>query len=231
MPFLTADMVKDEKEKEQVAEVLGRMQQVDKKKFWYVKRAIDITMALIALLVFSIPMLLITLIIFCMDPKDNPIFCQTRTGRHGKEFQLYKFRTMVPGADQMKESLLQANEMDGPVFKIKNDPRVTKFGRFLRKTSLDELPQFFNVLKGDMAVIGPRPPIPKEVKQYTKYQMIRLTVTPGITGLWQVQPNRNDLSFDEWVDLDIEYILHRSVAMDIKIMLRTAVVMLKGEGR
>ena len=131
----------------------------------------------------------------------------------------------------MVEDLKKYNEMDGPVFKIKEDPRITKFGGFLRRTSLDELPQFFNVIKGDMAVIGPRPPIPREVEQYTEYQKLRLTVTPGITCLWQVQPNRNDLSFDEWVNLDIAYILNRTIWLDIQIMFKTAWVMFRGEGR
>lgn len=231
MQFVAETGVKDEQELRQIKEILEKMFQSHKKNFWRVKRLVDIVTSLFCILVFSIPMIIITAIIFFSDPKSSPFYYQERMGRHGKIFNLYKFRTMVPGADRMLPELLEQNEMDGPAFKIKNDFRITKFGRFLRKTSLDELPQFFNVLKGDMTIIGPRPPIPREVDQYTEYQKLRLTVTPGITCLWQVQPRRNDLTFDEWVALDLEYILHRNLWLDIKIMFKTVWVMFRGEGR
>jgi len=137
----------------------------------------------------------------------------------------------VPDADKLLEKLLDKNEMAGPAFKIDNDPRITKVGKFLRKTSLDELPQFFNVFIGNMTIIGPRPPLPREVEHYTEYQKIRLLVTPGITCLWQVSPRRNEISFDKWVALDIDYILYRSLWLDIKIVLRTIYVMICQEGR
>jgi lipopolysaccharide/colanic/teichoic acid biosynthesis glycosyltransferase len=138
---------------------------------------------------------------------------------------------MVPNADQMLEKIIHENEMDGPVFKIKNDPRITRIGRFLRKTSIDELPQLWNVLKGDMSLVGPRPPIPREVRQYDEYQYQRLLVTPGITCYWQVQPKRNSLSFDEWLELDIKYINEMSFKTDVKILFKTigAVCGLEGE--
>ncbi len=231
MAFVTEASAQDIQEQRRVKEVLDWMGRRNKKKFWRIKRIIDICIAIGGILLFSVPMLIIVSVIFISQPSKSPIYAQDRMGRHGKVFKLYKFRTMVPGADKMVEDLKKYNEMDGPVFKIKEDPRITKFGGFLRRTSLDELPQFFNVIKGDMAVIGPRPPIPREVEQYTEYQKLRLTVTPGITCLWQVQPNRNDLSFDEWVNLDIAYILNRTIWLDIQIMFKTAWVMFRGEGR
>lgn len=231
MAFVTEASAQDIQEQRRVKEVLDWMGRRNKKKFWRIKRIIDICIAIGGILMFSVPMLIIVSVIFISQPSKSPIYAQDRMGRHGKVFKLYKFRTMVPGADKMVEDLKKYNEMDGPVFKIKEDPRITKFGGFLRRTSLDELPQFFNVIKGDMAVIGPRPPIPREVEQYTEYQKLRLTVTPGITCLWQVQPNRNDLSFDEWVNLDIAYILNRTIWLDIQIMFKTAWVMFRGEGR
>lgn len=231
MAFVTEASAQDIQEQRRVKEVLDWMGRRNKKKFWRIKRIIDICIAIGGILLFSVPMLIIVSVIFISQPSKSPIYAQDRMGRHGKVFKLYKFRTMVPGADKMVEDLKKYNEMDGPVFKIKEDPRITKFGGFLRRTSLDELPQFFNVIKGDMAVIGPRPPIPREVEQYTEYQKLHLTVTPGITCLWQVQPNRNDLSFDEWVNLDITYILNRTIWLDIQIMFKTAWVMFRGEGR
>jgi lipopolysaccharide/colanic/teichoic acid biosynthesis glycosyltransferase len=138
---------------------------------------------------------------------------------------------MRANADKMLEQLKAQNEMDGPVFKIKNDPRITRVGKFLRKVSLDELMQFFNVLKGDMTLVGPRPPLPREVAYYTDYQKLRLLVTPGITCTWQIHKNRNDVPFEEWVEMDIEYIQTRTYLNDIKIMLKTPIVMLTATGR
>lgn len=230
MPFIVEDPSHDSPEQQRVNSVLAQMTRVCKKRFWRMKRGIDFFLAVCGILVLAIPMAIIWLIIKLSAPSAHAVYSQDRVGRHGKIFRLYKFRTMVPNADQLRDSLSALNEMDGPVFKIKDDPRITKLGKFLRKTSLDELPQFFNVLKGDMAIIGPRPPLPREVEQYTDYQKLRLTVTPGLTCLWQVQPNRNALSFDEWVELDIDYILHRSTLLDIEIMIRTVLVMFRGEG-
>lgn len=230
MMFVDEKKAANDIEKEEINKVLDFILEKNKKWYWIKKRTLSVIFAIIGIIIFAIPMLIITLLIWLSDREASPIYCQTRIGRHGKPFTLYKFRTMVHNAHEMKMDLHSQNEMDGPVFKIKDDPRVTKIGKFLRKTSLDELPQFFNVIKGDMVVIGPRPPLPEEVEQYTEYQKLRLIVTPGITCLWQVQPKRNDLSFSEWVDLDIHYIMHRSILMDIKIIIKTIWVMFREEG-
>ena len=230
MNFVDEQTSKDAKEKEQIMNILQLMAQNDKTWYWKKKRFLSVLLSIIGVIVLSVPMLVILLIIWISDVRVSPLYSQTRIGRHGKPFKFYKFRTMVRDADKMRDDILKKNEKDGPVFKIKEDPRVTRIGRFLRKTSLDELPQFFNVIKGDMVIIGPRPPLPEEVEQYTEYQKLRLTVTPGITCLWQVQPKRNEISFDEWVDLDIHYILHRSLLMDIQIILKTVWVMFRREG-
>ena len=137
---------------------------------------------------------------------------------------------MVVNAEDLLAGLQNQNEMSGPAFKMKNDPRVTKVGKFIRKTSLDELPQLWNVLKGDMSLVGPRPPLPNEVEQYTQEQWKRLSVTPGLTCYWQIQPSRNDLDFDEWFDLDMQYIYKRSIKTDLSIIIRTVLVMLHMEG-
>ena len=152
-------------------------------------------------------------------------------GLNGKKFRFYKFRTMVANADDLLAQLLAKNEMDGPVFKIKDDPRITRIGRFIRRSSIDELPQLWNVLRGDMSLVGPRPGIPREVEQYDEYAAQRLIVTPGLTCYWQVQPNRNDLSFEEWVELDVRYIKERNFATDWKIIWKTfgAVLGMNGE--
>jgi exopolysaccharide biosynthesis polyprenyl glycosylphosphotransferase len=157
------------------------------------------------------------------------IFRQTRVGKAGRQFTSFKFRTMVPDAEAQLAKLQAKNEASGPVFKMKNDPRVTKVGRFLRRTSLDELPQFFNVLKGDMSLVGPRPPIPAEVAKYDRQQRRRLTIKPGITGPWQVS-GRSDISFDEWVRLDVYYIQNWSLLLDLTILLKTVAVVLSRRG-
>lgn len=199
--------------------------------YWLEKRAFDIVCALGALIVFAIPMLLVAIGIIIDDPHGSPIFKQVRIGRHGKPFHMYKFRSMVVNAEALKESLKDQNEADEVVFKIKNDPRITRFGKIIRATSLDELPQFFNVLKGDMCIVGPRPPLPNEVEQYTDLQKIRLSVTPGIVCTWQLADNRNDIPFEKWVEMDIEYIKTRSYWLDMKLILGTIPVMLKHQGR
>ena len=144
---------------------------------------------------------------------------------------MYKFRTMVANAEQLKDRLRGQNEMDGPVFKIKDDPRITRVGKFLRTTSIDELPQLINVLRGDMSLVGPRPPLPDEVAQYDDYERLRLVVTPGLICLWQISDNRNDIPFEEWVEMDIDYIEHRTAVGDMVIMFKTAMAMIGKEGR
>ncbi len=201
-----------------------------KKRYWAIKRTQDIFLSLLALIILLPVMLIVALIIFIDDPKGSPIFTQERVGRDGKRFKFYKFRSMVVGAEDKLSELLGKNEMSGPAFKIKDDPRITRIGKFIRKTGIDELPQLFNILKGDMSIVGPRPPLPREVEQYDKYQMQRLYVTPGLTCYWQIQPNRNDLSFDEWLDLDIKYIRERSFITDWKIIFKTVKTVLSGSG-
>lgn len=229
MAYIVEEKITDPIERAKVEMVFNTLTAVNKHGFWRIKRFIDVVFSLVTLLILAIPMGIIALAIFISDG-HNPLFKQERIGRFGKPFMMYKFRTMVPNADQLKDQLMAQNEMDGPVFKMANDPRITKIGKFLRKTSLDELPQFFNVLNGSMTLIGPRPPLPREVVHYTEFQKIRLIVTPGITCLWQVQPNRNSISFEDWVQMDINYVVTRHTWMDIKIIFRTIYVMLCGEG-
>ncbi len=193
----------------------------NKKAYSFFKRVFDIVCAVFGLILLFLPLLIISLIIVIDSPGASPIYCQQRVGKNGKEFKFYKFRSMIPNADKMLESLLEKNEMVGPAFKMKDDPRITKFGRFIRKTSIDELPQLWNVLKGDMSMVGPRPPLPREVVLYTEEQYQRLLITPGITCYWQVQPSRNSLSFDEWLAWDIKYIEERSFKTDLLILIQT----------
>ncbi len=190
-------------------------------KYEMCKRIFDVMVSVLALLILFIPLIVIMVIILIDSPGASPIYIQERVGKNGKTFKFYKFRSMKPKADELLDSLLEANEMDGPVFKIKDDPRITKIGRFLRKTGIDEIPQFINVIKGDMSIVGPRPPLPREVEQYTNEQLKRISVIPGITCYWQVQPSRNSLSFDEWFELDMKYIEERSFKTDITIIFKT----------
>ena len=179
-------------------EILGEEQGGDEiargKKYYRMGRhAQDMLFSLLALIVLAIPMAIVALIIWIDSPGASPIFVQDRVGRDGKIFKLYKFRSMIPNADARLKEVLDQNEMDGPVFKIKEDPRVTRVGRFIRRTSIDELPQLINILKGNMSIVGPRPALPREVEQYTDYERQRLYVLPGLTCYWQVQPNRNQV--------------------------------------
>ena len=189
--------------------------------YWVLRRAQDIVFSLLALILLAPLALLISLAIVLDSPGDGAIFRQRRVGRDGKLFWLYKFRTMCPDAEKRLNELLKLNQMDGPVFKIKGDPRITRVGRFLRKTSLDELPQLLNVLQGDMSIVGPRPALPREVELYSDYQRQRLYVTPGLSCYWQIAPHRNEMSFDEWVALDMKYIQERSFWVDWKIIFLT----------
>ncbi len=192
-------------------------------------RSIDIIGAVLGLCFFS-PLFLLSILAIKLTSRGPVFYTQIRVGAAGKLFRMYKLRTMICGADQRKVLLLARNEMDGPVFKIKNDPRVTPVGRLLRKFSLDEVPQFVNVLKGEMSLVGPRPPLPSEVKRYQRWHLQRLMVKPGLTGLWQVS-GRNRLNFNEWVRLDIRYIRQRSLKMDLSILLKTfRVVFLRPDG-
>jgi len=202
----------------------------DKKSFLIVKRITDILLSVIGMIVLSQVFIITALVVFFECPKASPIFVQDRIGKDGKRFRFYKFRSMIPGAEDKLEDLLHHNEMDGHAFKIKNDPRITKVGKFLRKTSIDELPQLFNVLKGDMSIVGPRPPLPREVKHYDDYELQRLYVTPGLTCYWQTTPNRNDMTFDEWLKMDLEYIEDRSLKTDFNIILSTFIAIVGMNG-
>ena len=200
------------------------------RRYWVLRRAQDIVFSLLALILLAPLALLISLAIVLDSPGDGAIFRQRRVGRDGKLFWLYKFRTVCPDAEEQLNELLSQNQMDGPVFKIKGDPRITRVGRFLRKTSLDELPQLLNVLQGDMSIVGPRPALPREVELYSDYQRQRLYVTPGLSCYWQIAPHRNEMSFDEWVALDMKYIQERSFWVDWKIIFLTVRAMLMKYG-
>lgn len=184
------------------------------------KRIIDIIGSLVGIILLLPIFILIAIAIKHEDPKGPVFFSQERNGRYPKVFKMYKFRSMVHNAEELLNKLKHKNEMSGPVFKIKDDPRITRVGRFIRRTSIDELPQLFNVLIGDMSLVGPRPPIPREVEQYDEYQMQRLAVKPGLTCYWQVS-GRNNIDFDNWVELDLKYIRERSLLLDIKLILMT----------
>ncbi|MBI4435808.1 MAG: sugar transferase [Candidatus Omnitrophica bacterium] len=206
------------------------MTQKDSYGIWYhlIKRLMDIVMSLLGILL-SFPLWVLIALCIRADSKGPIIFKQVRIGKGGKSFVLYKFRSMQAGAEEMKEQLKHLNVAEGPIFKIKNDPRVTRVGRLLRRSTLDELPQLINVLKGQMSLVGPRPPLPEEVAVYTPLQRKRLEVTPGLTCLWQVS-GRSEISFSEWVQLDLYYIQHQSFLLDVKILIRTLPAVLSRRG-
>ena len=197
----------------------------------FVKRAFDIASSLAAIIILS-PVMLFGIIGKWIEDGHNPFYVSVRLTKNGKPFKLLKIRSMRVGADKEKDALIAQglNEADGPVFKMKNDPRITRFGRFLRKTSIDELPQLFNILKGDMSVVGPRPPLPSEAEKYTPYQSHRLDVKCGLLCTWQVTPYRNSVSFDDWVRMDLEYIENRSVLLDTKIIFKAVGAVLRPKG-
>ena len=201
-----------------------------KRTYWVLRRAQDVILSALALIVLLPVLLILALVIWIDSPGASPIFAQERVGRDGKVFRFLKFRSMIPNAEQKLNELLEKNEMDGPVFKIKDDPRITRVGRFIRKTGLDELAQLINILKGDMSIVGPRPALPREVEQYDDYARQRLYVTPGLTCYWQIQPHRNELSFGEWLELDLKYIQERSFWTDWKIIFQTAATVFKMRG-
>jgi len=192
------------------------------------KRAFDITFALLLLIVLS-PVWLTAALLVRLTSEGNILYCQLRTGKDGRAFLCLKFQTMVPNAHALKMELVAFNEASGPVFKLRRDPRVTSAGRWLRKLSIDEVPQLINVIRGDMSIVGPRPPLPDEVAHYTPHQLGRLAVKPGMTGLWQVS-GRSNIGFDEWVELDLEYIRRRSFWYDLWLIALTipAVITTRG---
>lgn len=194
--------------------------------YFYVKRFFDVIFAVLGIILLIIPFLIVAIIIKLDDFEGNVYFKQERVGKNGELFYIYKFRSMYSDAESRLEQLLIHNEIDGAMFKMQNDPRITPIGKFIRKYSIDELPQIINVLKGDMSFIGPRPPLPREVIEYTTTDKKRLAVCPGITGLWQVS-GRNSLSFHEMVQLDLHYIDTLSFSNDFKIAIKTPSVIIK----
>jgi exopolysaccharide biosynthesis polyprenyl glycosylphosphotransferase len=193
------------------------------------KWMLDYVFAFLTLLLFA-PVMLVVIIMIKSSSSGPTFFKQMRVGLRGRKFYLYKFRTMVQNAEEMKDQLEEMNEVDGPVFKIKDDPRITKIGKFLRKTGLDELPQFYNVLRGDMSIVGPRPPIPEEVSKYERWQLRRLSMKPGLTCIWQIMPNRNNIPFNQWMKLDLQYIDTWSPKLDLMLFLKTIKTVLTAEG-
>ena len=193
-----------------------------------IKRGFDILTSGLALILLS-PLFLILIVLIKREDGGPAFYSQERIGKNEKPFKMWKFRSMIVNADKMVEQLEEQNEIDGAMFKIKDDPRVTKIGHVIRKYSLDELPQLWNVLKGDMSLVGPRPPLPSEVAEYTDYDKQRLLVIPGCTGLWQVT-ERNEADFDEMVWLDIVYINHSGLWEDLKLIIKTVLVMIHPNG-
>lgn len=194
------------------------------------KRAFDIVFSIAMLACFSWLFAAVAIAIKVDDPEGPVVFKQVRVGRDGREFQMYKFRSMVADAEQRLPELAAQNEKVGPVFKMANDPRVTRVGRVIRKLSIDELPQFVNVLKGDLSVVGPRPALPREVAEYTSRQLQRLSVKQGLTCYWQTRRNRDTITFDEWVDLDLLYIRKCSAWTDFKLIIQTVGCVLTAQG-
>lgn len=197
--------------------------------YLFIKRIFDIVASFAALLILSPLFLVIAILIKLEDPQGPVFYSQFRVGRNGKKFRMYKFRSMCVDADKKLKDLLAKNEVEGAMFKMKDDPRITKVGKWIRKTSVDELPQLWNVLHGDMALVGPRPPLPRETATYSEYDKQRLYVQPGCTGLWQVS-GRNDVGFHEMVALDIQYIKTRNLWVDVKIMFKTVGIMIHPNG-
>ncbi|GLX67369.1 sugar transferase [Paenibacillus glycanilyticus] len=195
-----------------------------RKTYLIMKRMMDLVGAASGLLLLSPFLIIIALLIKLENPKAPVFFYQNRVGINEKLFRMYKFRSMVPNAEDLLTELLHKNEIEGHMFKMKHDPRITTIGRFIRRTSIDELPQLWNVVRGNMSLVGPRPPLPREVAQYSSYDKLRLRVKPGCTGLWQVS-GRNELSFTEMVELDLEYIEKRNMLFDLQILAKTAKAM------
>lgn len=215
--------------KERVSSYVYELQP-EKKRYAYlfVKRFLDIVLSVLALLFLS-PLFLLTATAIKLEDGGSVIYSQTRAGKNGKPFKFYKFRSMCVDAGKKQKDLKNLDETDGPIFKIAKDPRVTKVGKILRRTSIDELPQLINIVKNQMAIVGPRPPLLNEVAQYTPEQMHRLDVKPGLTCYWQCS-GRSNLSFEKWMELDFKYIKERSLWTDFKIILKTVPAVLLGRG-
>ena len=209
------------------SEIIITSQDLHKPIYEFFKRILDVICSVVALIVLS-PAFLVTALAVRSD--GGPAFYkQTRVGKNNTHFEMYKFRSMCKNAENLQDDLMKYNEMDGPVFKIKGDPRITKVGKFIRKYSIDELPQLLNIVKGDMSRVGPRPPLVREVEQYNPYQMLRLLLRSGLTCFWQAY-GRSDLSFDDWMDMDMKYIKRRNIFLDIKLIVKTvfAVIFKRG---
>lgn len=200
----------------------------DTKIYLFFKRVMDILGAMFGLIITAPVMLIVAILIKLEDPRGPIMFSQERNGQYPKTFKMYKFRSMYVDAEERLQELMHLNEQTGPAFKMKDDPRITKVGKFIRKTSLDELPQLINILKGDMSIVGPRPAIPREVALYNEYQKQRLLVKPGLTCIWQVS-GRNHIGFDDWVELDLKYIKTRNLWLDLKLILMTIPALLGDE--
>lgn len=200
-----------------------RLEYEKSKGYSFVKRLIDFAGALFGIIVLS-PILLIAALVIKIDSHGPVIFSQERVGKNGKLFKMYKFRSMVTNAEELLDKLKEKNEMSGPMFKMTKDPRVTKVGKFLRKTSIDELPQLFNIIRGEMSLVGPRPNLPREVEEFTSYQRQKLNVKPGLTCYWQVM-GRSSIDFEDWMELDIKYLRERNLWVDIKLIVRTFFVL------
>ena len=196
--------------------------------FHFFKRFFDILLSVIALIVLS-PVFLITAIAIRLEDGQPVVFTQKRSGLNGKEFKMYKFRSMVKNAPELHKELLKHNELDGPAFKMKDDPRITKVGKIIRKTSIDELPQLINIIKGDMSIVGPRPLPTYETENCNEYQKQRLLMKPGLTCYWQVK-GRNDIEFDKWIELDLKYIKNASIFTDIGLIIMTFGAVFTGKG-
>ncbi|MFJ8259756.1 sugar transferase [Peribacillus asahii] len=192
------------------------------------KRLVDIIGSLLGLILLSPIILIVAILIKIESPKGSVFFKQVRVGKGETTFQMYKFRSMITDAEDRLKDLLELNEVSGAMFKMKDDPRITRIGKFIRKTSIDELPQLWNVLKGEMSLVGPRPPLLREVEEYSSYDKQRLLVTPGCTGLWQIS-GRSNLSFNEMVKLDLKYIANRSIWFDIRIIFKTAFALISSK--
>ncbi|MED0988006.1 sugar transferase [Bacillus paramycoides] len=197
--------------------------------YLFLKRLMDILGSLCGLILLLPIFIIVAILIKASDPKGPVFFKQIRIGKDEERFEMYKFRSMFTDAEKKLDDLLKYNEVSGAMFKMKDDPRITNVGKFIRKTSIDELPQLLNVLKGEMSLVGPRPPLPREVKEYTSYDKQRLLVTPGCTGLWQAT-ERNSVGFKEMVELDLRYIRSRGIIFDLKIIIKTVQVIFKSNG-
>lgn len=196
--------------------------------YLFFKRVMDILGSGFGLITLSPLFLIVAIAIKFEDSKGSVLFSQKRVGQYGKEFNMYKFRSMVSNAEELKAKLMEQNEMSGPMFKMKHDPRITRVGKFIRKTSIDELPQLINILKGEMSLVGPRPSLPKEVDKFESWMLERLEVKPGLTCYWQVM-GRNDIDFEDWMKLDIKYVHDRNLWLDIKLIFKTFSVLFGDE--